>query len=260
MRILVLGSSHAACLRDAFPAIRSVAPDLELRFWGLPGGAFQKARVGEDGLLRPDPLDRVGMKKVAAWNTEAEIDLARFDRIFLVGLRFGLSDMLRQMGDLQPVEWGARSGALGVSTAFLRAAFEATAERGLSAQAERTPLDARFTLMPAPYPAVLATQLGGPRYEPALHRAAELERAAELMAMAEEAMRKAHADRGLSFVAQPRDTLAAPFLSRDDLLQEAAEDARHMNSNYGLIAFRALLAALSKEELPRTAAVAAKRA
>ncbi|WP_435259679.1 hypothetical protein ACSBLW_07965 [Thioclava sp. FR2] len=260
MRILVLGTSHAACLRDAFPAIHTVAPELDLTFWGLPGGAFQKARVGEDGILRPDPSDRVGKKKVAAWNTATEIDLAPFDRIFLVGLRFGLNEMLRQMAELQPVDWGPRKGAVGVSTGFLRAAFEASALQSLAAQAERIPLDARFILMPAPYPAVLSTQISGPRYEPNLHRAAELERAADLMEMAEAAMRKVHSERGLGFVTQPRDTLAAPLLSRDDLLQDAAQDARHMNSHYGLIAFQALLATLSKDELSRPAAAAAKRA
>ena len=260
MRILVLGTSHAACLRDAFPAILSVAPELDLTFWGLPGGAFQKARMGEDGILRPDPSDRIGRKKVSAWNTATEIDLAPFDRIFLVGLRFGLNDMLRQMAELQPLDWGPRAGAIGVSCGYLRAAFEASAALSLAAQAERIALDERFILMPAPYPAVLSTQLGGPRYEPNLHRASEMNRASDLMDMAEAAMRKAHVERGLGFVTQPRETLAAPLLSRDDLLQDSAQDARHMNSHYGLIAFRALLATVSKDELSRPAAAAAKRA
>lgn len=260
MRILVLGTSHAGALRGAFPAIRSAVPALELDFWGLPGGAFMKASVGSDGLLRPDPSDKVGMKKVEAWNGKTAVDLAAYDRIFLVGLRFGLAGMQKMMADLQPLEWGRRTGAMGVSQGFLQAGFEAEAMAGLMAQDMRTPLDARFTLMPAPYPAQLAAAADGPRAEPALRKAAGLDRAVDLLEMAEAAMAKAHADRGIGFVPQPRETLAAPFLTRDAFLEDPEKDARHMNSDYGLIALRALLAAIHIDISSPKTADAAKRA
>lgn len=259
-RVLVLGTSHAACLRDAFPEIRKTAPQCSLDFWGLPGGAFHKARIGDDGLLRPDPTDRIGVKKVATWNDKAAIDLAPYDRIFLVGLRLGLYDMLKMMVALQPLDWGRRNGALGVSERFLRAAFEAEVGAGLSAQALRTPLDARFTFMTAPYPARLATAPDGPREEPVLRKAAELERASDLLDMVEESLHSVLAARGVGFVAQPRDTLASPFLTRDSFLHAAEKDARHMNTDYGQIALQALLASSTTEFPSAKAAQPARRA
>lgn len=261
MRVLVLGTSHAATLRRAFgdfvqsltEADKDRAPPpapMDLQFWGLPGAAFLKAAIGPDGLLRPDPADPVGLRKSTEWNGSAALDLAGFDRIWLVGLRHGLRPVLQIMRALQPYDWGkragTRSGVQGVSLGFLRAAIRAEVDAGLSAQAARIPFDARMTALPAPYPAKMVTATGaqaGSLGEPVTRAVAQLERAADLMALYEDEVAAAHAAHGLGHLPQPRETLAAPFLTDDRYVDDPAQDARHMNSAYGLIALKALKAA-----------------
>lgn len=239
MRVLVLGTSHAATLRRAFPAISAAYPGLTLRFWGLPSAAFAKAAVGSDGLLRPDAEDAVSQRKTAEWNGADSIDLAAFDRILLVGLRYGLRPILQLMRNLQPVEWGPRKGAIGVSKGFLQAAIRADIDASLMAQNARTPFDARFVALPAPYSATVVTEPGA-LHQPVTRAVAGQKTASALMALYEEALARAHAAVGIGFVPQPRQTIARPFLSLPDHLEDAARDARHMNADYGLIAFDAI--------------------
>lgn len=242
MRVLVLGTSHAATLRRAFPAIAASYPGLSLSFWGLPGAAFAKAAVGEDGRLRPDPEDATSQRKVIDWNGQDSIDLAGFDRILMVGLRYRLGPVLHLMRHLAPYEWGRRKGALGVSFGFLQAAVRAEIEASLSAQAARTPFDARFVALPAPYPATVVMGAGD-LHEPLTRTIAAQKMAGELMALYEGELARAHAALGIGFVPQPRATLAQAWLSIPDHLEEPDRDARHMNADYGLIAFDAIAGA-----------------
>lgn len=243
MRVLVIGTSHAAALRRAFPALCAAEPALKPDFWGLPGAAFQKARLGADGHLRPDPQDPHGARKAAEWNGADSVDLAPYDRIFLAGLRYGLGTLFAVMRDLQPVEWGPRKGAQPVSLGFLRAALAAEVGAAVAAQRARIPFDSRFVLIPAPYPAREVTRNTSAHFEPLTRHAATLPQAAALMAMFEQALCEAHAAADVRLVLQPRETLAAPFLTRDDFIDTAERDARHMNADYGQIAFAAMLAA-----------------
>lgn len=239
MRVLVLGTSHAATLRRAFPAIARAYPGLSLNFWGLPGAAFAKASVGADGLLRPDPEDAVGRHKATEWNGQDSINLASFDRILLVGLRYRLGPILQIMRNLQPLEWGRRIGARGVSKGFLQAAVRADIDASLIAQQTRTPFDSRFMALPAPYPATVAVEQG-PLYQPVTRAIAEQPAAADLMEMYEGALARAHDAVSIGFVPQPRETIAQAWLSLPEHLEEPGRDARHMNADYGLIAFHAI--------------------
>ena len=241
-RVLVLGNSHAATLRRAFPAIGAAYPGLALSFWGLPGGAFAKASTDAEGKLRPDPTDRVSLRKGAQWNDQDHVDLTAYDRIFLVGLRFNLHAVLTICRALQPLDRGPREGALGVSDGFLRAALRAEVDAALNAQLARTPLDSRVTLMPAPYPAARAVQRGSDLFEPVTATVAQLEDAALLMALYEAEIIQAAGRRGLALALQPRSTLARPFLTQDSCLEDPDRDVRHMNADFGLRAFDALLA------------------
>ncbi|MFN7222784.1 MAG: hypothetical protein ACK4MS_02050 [Paracoccaceae bacterium] len=241
-RVLVLGNSHAATLRRAFPALATDDPGLDLTFWGLPGAAFDKARTDADGILRPDPTDRVSLRKVDQWNDCSHADLSAHDRIFLVGLRFNLRPVLTLFGALQPLHRGRRDGALGVSDSFLRAAVRAEVDATLAALTARIRLDERCVLMPAPYPAACITQRESGHFEPVTATASSLPHASEMMDLFETEITSATATRGLGGLLQPRETLEHPFLTQDRFLDDAARDARHMNDDYGLIALRALLA------------------
>jgi hypothetical protein len=241
MKVLVLGNSHAATLRSAFPAIQTAFPDFSLSFWGLPGAAFDKASAGPDGVLRPDDQDLVAERKVLQWNATATVDTRAFDAIYLVGLRYGLRAVMQMCRSLQPLEWGRRNRALGVSLAFLRAGIRAEVQAHLANLTRRIPMDSRFALMPAPYPATTATE-EGTGFEAVTRALAGMKTAPALMALFEQEIEAAHAALGLRLVPQPRDTLARPWLTDARFLQDSAQDARHMNADYGLIAFRALAA------------------
>ena len=241
MRVLVLGTSHAATIKRAFPAIAAEYPNVTLGFWGLPGAAFAKAKAGPDGLLRPDPDDAIGLRKATDWNGAEFVDLAAWDRIFLVGLRYGMRPAHQIMRALQPYEWGPRAGTTRVSLGLLRAAIRAEVEASVRAQDARTPFDGRVTALPAPYPATVVLAPGA-MHQPATKAVASLTHAADLMEMFEAEVRAAHAARGIGLVLQPRDTVAQPWLSVPDHLEEPDRDGRHMNARYGLIAFRALMA------------------
>ncbi|MFN3847480.1 MAG: hypothetical protein ACK4RZ_16905 [Paracoccaceae bacterium] len=247
-RVLVLGNSHAATLRRAFPALAADNPTLDLTFWGLPGAAFDKARTDADGVLRPDPTDRVSLRKVDQWNDCTHADLSAHDRIFLVGLRFNLRPVLTLFGALQPLQWGRRDGALGVSDSFLRAAIRAAVDATLAALTARIQLDDRCVLMPAPYPAACVTQHERGHFEPVTTTASSLPHASEMMDVFETAITSASAARGLGLLLQPRETLERPFLTQDRFLDDSARDARHMNDDYGHIALRALLAFSAMKE------------
>lgn len=238
-RLLVLGNSHAATLRRALPEAEREWPDLAADFWGLPGAAFAKARQDGSGILRPDPEDAISQRKAGQWNRLDHVDLSAYDHILLVGLRYGLRPGQGFMRAFQPLDWGSRSGALGVSEGFLRAALKAEILAVLEAQNARTPLDARFILMPAPYPA--ATVIApGPLHEPVPAAVARLARAADLQAIYEEELTAAHAELGLNLVLQPPETQHGAFLTLAQFLEDPGRDARHMNAAYGLIALRAM--------------------
>jgi hypothetical protein len=249
-RVLVIGNSHAATLRRAFPAVQAARPDLALSFWGLPGAAFDKASTGADGRLRPDPKDRTSMRKVDQWNDAADADLTTPDHIFLVGLRFGLRAALGLMRQLHPLDQGRRPGALGVSDSFLRAALRASIDASLAGVATRLALDPRVVLMPAPYPATLVTNPASAFFEPITVADTVLPHAPALMTLFEHELAQACAARGLRLVLQPRQTLAGPFQTDPSYLDDATRDARHMTVAYGQLALDALLAAVSTRPAP----------
>ncbi len=238
-RLLVLGNSHAATLRRALPVAAPEWPGVTTDFWGLPGAAFAKARQDESGILRPDPEDAVSQRKAGQWNRQDHVDLTAYDHILLVGLRYGLRPAQGFMRALHPLDWGNRSGALGVSEGFLRAALRAEIMAVLHAQNARTALDGRFILMPAPYPAASVTE-PGPLHEPVPAAVARLARAADLQAIYDEELMEAHKALGLMLVLQPPETQDRAFLTKTQFLEEPGRDARHMNASYGLIALQAM--------------------
>lgn len=241
IRVLVLGNSHAATVRLGFPAIAEAFPQVQLGFWGLPGDAFGKARVGGDGRMAADASDKLSLRKVTLWNESDTVDLAAYDRIFLVGLRHGYRPALQLMRRLHPLDWGRRARSRGVSTGFLRASVRGLIDASLAEQSARTPFDARFVALPAPYPATSVTA-EGPLYEPITAAVTTLPHARDLCAIYEDEIAAAHSAAGLAFVPQPAQTIAAPFLSDPAYLADALRDGRHMNAEYGLAGFAALMA------------------
>ena len=229
-------------LRRARARIAAAYPSLSVTFWGLSGAAFEKARAGGDGILRADLSDAPTRHKLASWALPEAIDLTPFDHVFLVGPRYRLIAVQKLVRALQPWEWGHRARAQHVSHALLSAAIGAEVARALDDCAARLPLDHRYVLMPAPCPAEHALSTG-PLHEPLTEAIASGGNAARSFSLHQNLLAEAHHARGLRFAAQPPETLSRPWLTRDEFLIDRDADARHMNDDYGLLAFRALAAA-----------------
>ncbi len=107
----------------------------------------------------------------------------------------------------------------------------------------------------APYPTTIVTRRGPLRLEPFASAAAHPE-AARIERLYTEALRQALAARGMTFVPQTPDTIAAPFLTRPEFGKGAMDfraagrvldDHRHMNAAFGASLFRAFALALGPE-------------
>lgn len=256
-RILVIGSSHAAAQRRALPRIAEAYPQHQVSCWTLTARCFNAAVVGPDGILTPDPK-RPGVRKQALrWNGADSIDLSPFDHILMAGLDQGIDRVLHLTARLQPLDWGARDGARGVSLDFLRAALRGVVEATLVAQKARIPFDPRFAATPVPY-ATRASHDPARGHSPDAARVSQLPQAAALMALYEAELAAAHLAQGLAFVPQPEASRAAPWVTDDRFIDPASADALHMNADYGFLAFQAFAATLptSDDRAPQEAAAA----
>lgn len=246
-RLLLLGNSHAAALRPALRLLAEGRDDLACQFWGLPGATFAKVIQHGDGHLRLPTGDRFAQRKSLQWQVSPEIDPRPFDHILLVGLRFHHRALVQQLGRLWAWDWGAppdRAEGLPfhpVSLRFVEAVIAREVATTLSNQTARIPLDQRVILMPAPYSASTTTQSGA-LYEPATAALAQHPKSAQLHEMFETALLAAAQAQGLRLCLQPRDTIAAPWLSDDRYLALADQDGRHLNDAYGRIALGAMMA------------------
>lgn len=257
-RILVIGSSHAAAIRRALPMISAEFPQHQVTCWTLTARCFNAATVDQDGILTPDPTRPNLRKQALRWNGAESVDLRRFDQVQISGMDLGMDNILRLLWTLQPLEWGPRPGARGVSLDFLRAAVRAAIDAALTAQSARIPFDHRFAATPEP----CATEQS---YDPALKHAAfaadvgRLLRAQELFALYEGELAAAHLAHGVDLVAQPRETIARAWVTKAEFIDTKVADCLHMNDVYGLLVFRALAARLPNTAEPARLSAAATR-
>lgn len=244
-RLLLLGNSHAAALRPALRRLGESHDGLACQFWGLPGATFAKVIQHGDGHLRLPAGDRFAQRKSLQWQVSPEIDPRPYDHILLVGLRFHHRALVQLLSRLWAWDWGTppvRGEGLAfhpVSLRFVEAVIAQEIAMTLSNQTARIPLDQRVVLMPAPYSASTTTRSGA-LYEPATAALALHPKAAQLQEIFESALQTTAQAQGLRLCLQPRDTIAAPWLSDDSYLALPDQDGRHLNDAYGQIALGAL--------------------
>lgn len=249
-KILVIGSSHAAALRRALPAIAVEFPHHEVTCWTLTARCFNLAVTGPDGVLTPDP-NRPGVRKQALrWNGADSVDLKTFDHILIMGPDLGIGQVLNMLARLQPAEWGPRDGARIVSLDFLKTALRAHLGAALAAQSRRTPFDARFSAAPIPFASELSFHPSR-GHSPDAAIVSRLPRAADLFTIYEQELRAACLDNDLAFVPQVRDSLARPWVTQDSYVDANVADGLHMNATYGQLTFRAFAASLTAPEHSR---------
>lgn len=248
-RLVILGNSHAACLRQALPLLADPpwgpCAGLRLDIFALPGRMFARAVLEPHaegpgpGLawFRPAMADAASLAKAREWNQATRIDLPADQPILLVGERFRLfhlAVLLRECRILgRPEEPAA---LLPISANFLADLLCAQAD-GV-AKALRNRFGARpLWVMPAPFPSqALAT--------PGLRALRRGPQAGALALAFDQAIAQALAQRDIGYLPQPPQTLAGPFATAARfaaLRADGGRDPHHMDAAYGLICLRQVL-------------------
>lgn len=254
-RIAVVGTSNIGAPKYAAGTIAAEFPGLAVTFWGLPGGKFAECRVDAEKVFQPDQGDGETLKLAQRINGAESIDLSRFDATLVIADTMGLPAVLFVAGNYDVIDWPPRRDKPLLS----EPAFHAAMDEAIAARADDLASQfhgvAPLFLARAPYPTTVVTRRGKLRLEPFASVAAHPE-AARIEGLYTAALTQALAARGITFVAQPAETCAAPFLTRPEfgkgaedfrMVGRMLDDHRHMNAAFGASLFRAFALALGPE-------------
>lgn len=250
--IAIVGTSNIGALKYAAPAIANAHPDLALVFWGLPGGKFAECAVDAAGVLRPAQGDPEARKMARRINGADTIDLSRLDATLVIADTMGLPQILFVASGYDVVDWPHRRDKPLLSEAAFHAVMDEAIDAAADDLARRFQGVTPLFLARAPYPTTAVTRRGRLRLEPFASIAAHPE-GARIERLYTETLGHALSARGITLIAQPPETIAAPFLTRPEFGRAAGDfrsadrvldDHRHMNSAFGTSLFRAFALAL----------------
>ena len=256
MKILIAGTSNIGALKSAAPRLANEFPGAEITFYGLPGGKFNEVSTrGTAFGPRRAETDLVAMSKRI--NGVPRIDLAPFDRVFVITDTLGLAPILWLAARTDVVDWPSRRGVPLISDA----AFEETIAVSI---AERTDhLRSQFADIPlhvarSPYP-TQAVARQGPHLQKPYDEIAKHPEAARIEAMYNTALTAALTARDMVFVPQPEDTIAQPFLTLESCGigaldfrngESVLDDHRHMNADFGASLIHAFALSIGLRQTP----------
>lgn len=252
MKIAVVGTSHIGALKYAKAQISEEFPELDITFFGLPAGRFDKSR-SRNGVFGPLRRDQDAVALSRKVNGVPRIDLKPFDHVLVIADTLGLNPVLWLAAQHDVADWPTRRGLPLISgPAFLDAIPQAIAERAdhLRQQFRDLPIH----VATAPYPTT------GVVPEGKLHRfifasISENPEAARIEKLYYDALYPALEARKMVYVAQPTETITQPFLSHkhygEGALDFRAEgnsldDHRHLNAEFGASLFRAFALAIGQ--------------
>lgn len=244
-KVAVIGTSNIGAVKYAQDRIAAAHPTLSLTCYGLPGGKFDGAYT-VDGAFGPDRSDHAAMKLARRVNGTPTLDLAPFADILVIGDTLGMPATLWAALSYDIAEWPTRTGRDLLSLP----ALQATMDEAIAARADH--LRAQFGTRPlhvslAPYPTTAVVPKGDHHQQPYASMANH-PHANELHALYRAALTRALAARNMTFVPQPDETIAAPFLTKEpyglgsmDFRAEGRllNDHRHMNADFGASLFDA---------------------
>ncbi|MEX3016468.1 hypothetical protein [Gymnodinialimonas hymeniacidonis] len=258
MKIAVVGTSNIGAIKYADAQIAAEHPHLNVTCFGLPGGKFDGAHMS-DGQFGPDRSDHSAMKLARRVNGAPTIDLTACDHILVIGDTLGMPNTLWTAASYDIADWPARTGrALLSEPAFLSAMEEAITTRADHLRSQFADLPIYVAL--APYPTTAVVPKGEHHQMPYAAMAHHPE-AARIQSLYRAALTKALTQRNMTFVAQPIETIASPFLTKEpyghgsmDFRDEGRllNDHRHMNADFGASLFRAFALTLpAKDAAPQ---------
>lgn len=248
--VAVIGNSHLAALKlgSDHPG---VVPDwADLTFFGAAAGGLWNLR-GRDGVLIPEtgPLT-VALKRTSGG--KSVIDLNDYDAYLLVGMMFGLGELVPGLRDHRPPGLHTSDYTL-VSRSFLAAAAADRLGRSLAvitARKIRRFTDAPIVIVPEPLPdpAVADPSPDAAYYQAGIWSSPEL---VQLMtALYDEGCRGIEAEHGVVILSQPEETRQGGVFTKPELAagglaeartifqrdeNEDAHDDFHMNAAYGAV-------------------------
>lgn len=246
MRVAIVGTSNIGAFKYAANAIASAHPNLDVSYYGLPGGKFDTCRTGADGIFQPDPLDTKTRAMAERINGSAGIDLTTFDHLLVIGDTLGMPAALWTALGYDIADWPTRTGRDLLSLP----AYKATLQEAITARADH--LRGQFGAFKlhvalAPYPTT-AVVPKGPLHQQPYASMASYPHAADVQSLYREALTQALNARDMTFIAQPGETIASPFLTHERFghgamdfrdADRALDDHRHMNANFGASLFHA---------------------
>lgn len=258
--IAIVGTSNIGALKYAASQIAADHPQFAVSFYGLPGGKFAEAAVDAQGRFQPPAADGATRKMAQKINGAEAIDLRGFDAVFVIADTLGMTQTLFLAAQYDVVDWPTRRGQPLLSApGFLAAMHEAITERADLLARQFHGIAPLFTAL-APYPSVVVTRRGAHRQEPYALVAGHPE-LARIHTLYREMLTAELAARAITFVGQPHETLAAPFLTKAPYAKGALDfrashrvldDHRHMNAAFGASLFRAFALALGPNKAGHT--------
>ncbi|RXF67219.1 hypothetical protein [Hansschlegelia zhihuaiae] len=237
--ILMLGNSHVACARLAWPGMRGDHSGIDLTVFGAPMRAMGELVLDGSTLRAGTPQSSSLLRRVSGDN---HIDLSRFEIVAVVGMELSLAAAVRLFSAYRPWSAGAAGGGHLISEgAFHDALVDAAAASDalrLCGKIRHVYAGPLFVMpQPNPLEGLLASTegkanaIGVGRWSSAARSWGP-----NLYAAFRAACRDACAAHGATFVAQPDDTLADGFFTRDEYRYHdpaTKEDYAHMNISYG---------------------------
>lgn len=251
-KVAVIGTSNIGAVKYAQDQITKDHPTLEVTCYGLPGGKFNDAHIRKSA-FGPARSDRAAMKIARRVNGAATLDLAPFSHILVIADTLGLPSTLWTALNYDIADWPTRTDRDLLSLPAFRAAIaQAIATRADHLRTQFGDLPLHVAL--APYPTTAVVPKGVHHQKPYAGMATH-PHGAEIEALYRAALSDALATRSMTWVPQPQDTIAAPFLTKEPYghgamdfrsKDRALDDHRHMNADFGASLFKAFAIALSQ--------------
>ncbi|WP_370402255.1 hypothetical protein [Sulfitobacter sp. JB4-11] len=264
-RVLIIGSSHIGALKNAEGAFADAHPDITVDFFGMRGPAFLKGQMNAEGVFHPHAKNDADRDLILKANGMAEVATASYDRVVLIGHRFGFNEVAGMLEHHDVLGFDSAGHGQALEPGLLEDVIDTMIDVTFPAlMAALAPAARPMIIALAPYPAQSITA-----------RAPQMEMARELAAfwahpaadavfeMWQTALRSRIAAAGHEWLEQPADTVAGPFATEPRFAKAPgnfdgsamkASDHRHMNAEYGLAVLTALVHRLKTTGAPTSTA------
>jgi len=248
-RVAIIGSSHVGALRQAAPQIADDHPTHQFTFFAMPGAAFRRMRMDAQGVLQIHDATHGEKKLSREVNGDIFLDLKPFDRIWVIGNRYGFGRIMRLYLEHDVLEWPPAGGKRTMSEAFGAKALQTVVEESCARIEDRFGRDNRVVMTPGPYFSESALTKGV-GFDKWMSKIFVHPHAAHIEEMFETEIRDRLAARNLGLMLQPDHTRALHMATKAEFVRDARDfrnldrqltDLHHMNAAFGLELFTAFV-------------------